>query len=199
MAFVLTINCGSCSFRDELFTDSNRCYQLEKGSLALVYTRLGWCFSCNRVVEAEDLISEKEIVEELKSAASEEPFDLAMWHQTRMKEYWANMEEYENYQDKVRDGLVRILGWPLKKVSRNEYLTGLRTMLQWRSDRRSEPKCLVCAGTGIRYLEEDKKSWGWITHPGCGGRIEVECHQRADVALSLSAYSPEGHRLSKIA
>lgn len=199
MAWGSVVTCNSCSLRQELLTGLHSCYRLSEGANVPVYERVAWCHSCGEVVVAEDLLTEEEIERELERANAEEPFDLDLWHKANLARLYENPTDFDPSRDKVRHEVVNMLGWAFQKITRSEYTTTLIRMLRWCRGRLAAPRCLRCGSSAIQYLEtdtNDEESWGWLTHPECGGTLRVVCNAHVSLVGAQDAYSSEGIALS---
>jgi len=65
--------------------------------------------------------------------------------------------------------------------------------LQWRTDRASEPRCIWCGGTLLRFLDTDRDGLLPFLHPECGGTISFSSGFLGSAVPTL--FSGEGLRL----
>jgi hypothetical protein len=77
--------------------------------------------------------------------------------------------------------------------SRERVVEVLARALQWRVQRESPPRCLVCGTSRIASLEADGVDAA--VHPGCGGEFQFQVGAYVTLGASGGKYSPEGLRL----
>jgi hypothetical protein len=195
MAWILTVACDACTFKQELLTGSGRRYSYCEGQHLPLFARLAWCEACRKVVEAEELPPLEDIQRELENSAVEEPFDLDAWHKAEVGQLWPAAGN-ELRSNKVRHGVLDVLDWPWKHVSRQEYLAVLACLIRWRRERRSGPRCLLCGSVKIHYLENApavEECSEMLAHPGCQGRLRAVCIGHASTSRCSDSFSPEGY------
>lgn len=134
----------------------NRCHRLVSESKGLGHYRLpdgmeipqfdeaAWCFECDGLQSAEQLL-DIEYIGEVIQHLEEHGLD----QQSRDIAHLLEKDEDSSH-------LERLWTW--------------RAMLEWRRTRQSPPRCLRCGSTKLRMLRSPDSRF---LHPGCGGVFSV--------------------------
>ena len=108
--------------------------------------------------------------------------------------------------ERIRSAIER------KKKNGNDNDTGyysllsieeLESLLDWRLNRISPPRCLKCAKFDVRYLDlslgdSSARVIDDFPHPGCGGRLVLQlADYRLSIRLRERLFAPEGRRIEK--
>ncbi len=127
-----------------------------------------WCFDCDGIRDGEQLPTVERLAKLLAELTTN------------------GLDEYEL---KEKASFLRIKIDP--KQEYDDELQRRRAALDWRSNRRSPPRCLVCGGTNHSPIDWPDHGY---EHPGCNGtfRTQLEYHSVQSIYWEVNA---EGNRL----
>ncbi len=130
-----------------------RCYRLEDGTEVVTADQPVWCFACDSLRPGEWLDALGEI-DELKARVA------------KLETYGLSENEIDLANFKQQDH-AEFLADRLKQA---------RAAVQWRSSRKSAPRCLVCASTHIAFLSDPNSKQPLLSflHPGCEGTFTTD-------------------------
>tara|TARA_R110002167_G_scaffold46109_1_gene137893 strand:+ start:220 stop:762 length:543 start_codon:yes stop_codon:yes gene_type:complete len=168
MTFSRDVKCDSCGQTETIRTTLIYRYALAADLLNPGCAIPTWCFDCNGIRDSEQLPAVERLSQlltklETNGIDERELNDKASFLQIKVD----SQQEYENE------------------------LARRRVALMWRSQRRSQPRCLVCGGTNHSPIQW---SDGGCEHPGCNGRFTtlLEYHS---VQANDWEVDAEGNRL----
>ncbi len=174
--------CDRCPFTQELSTVL-ACYRLSQREAIPIFAELAWCHACRRVVQAEKFVGVEEIRQELLRTGDWLPFSLDRYGEGE----WVHLEYWLSRVDSKCLNSAR--------TRRKAYVRLLRSMLRWRRERRSPPRCLTCGSTKLEYFTagDGVSVFATLVHPGCGGVISFRGYC-IDIVIGgdVAEYSPEG-------
>lgn len=148
-------------------------YQLPEDSLLFVHQNPCWCFACDRFQVGKRI----EALEKLES-------DI-----TRLRRGDLDPERYSDSEVDFEFFLTYYLGHePIA-----EKIAELSTRIEWRRQRQSPPKCLVCGSTRIANV--GRLPGEEFTHPKTGERVIIAESGMMSVAAWHAKYTPEGDML----
>lgn len=163
-----TAKCDRCEFTDEVFElwdGVGGLYRISSSLSIPLMVRWAWCHQCDGIRYVERIPDIKEIKQELR------------------RSFW-NVSKWG-------EGIWRCTG----ATSRRHHRRVLKSILAWRRNRKSPPRCLCCGSLDFEVFSGDLEfqGIGTVPHPGCGGTIHCEISGLwTGVSFGQSAYSPEG-------
>ena len=130
-------------------TETLRFYILGNDERVACFARLGWCRDCNELVAIEHFASLADLEDLLAYRETNGPDEE---DQEGAKLCQENLDVYFR--------------------RRNECL---KTLIKWRRQRKSGPRCLKCASTNVADLVPIPGSGSEeFEHPGCGGVLRFQ-------------------------
>ena len=168
MTFGRDVTCDSCGLTESIRTTLVYRYVLPDNKRLPSDAIPTWCFNCDGIRDSEQLPTVE-----------------------RLSEWLAELETNGLDERELKDkaSFLRMKVDPQQEYE-NE-IARRRAALNWRSERRSPPRCLVCGGINHSPIQWSDRG---CDHPGCTGTFttQLEYHSAQVIYWEVDA---EGNRL----
>lgn len=151
-------------------------YLLENGQTFPLDRSIGWCGCCHDLQPVEEIPDEAALFENFIAAYD----NFQKYALTFKKTFLGGLELSNSEQLKTYEIYRRKLG-------------EARAAIEWRKNRTSKPKCLICGSEDISYMDVFS---GHEIHPECSGKLILkETDIRFAVHRRKRLYDPDGYFL----